>query len=157
MSVSRQDEDMIAIVDGLRKQLTEIKGLQVVGSDAVHTFKNSTSAEWDVTQSLSTIGVSRYFPAWKRIVTFTPDNVVNDQPAGSFKVVTASKITLTPSTIYDATRVTASVKRLEMIDPKIQQYEISVPDQYANADQTGTRQVKIYVLATAKGTVTIST
>lgn len=157
MSNVRIDEDIISIVSELKSQIDELKGLQVVGGDSVVTFKNQTSATWDVNQASQISGVNVYFPPFTKVVTFTPDNVIDDRPAGSFQLAYSSTREMTPQSQYDPTSVRyVEISRLEPVDPRQQRYKVYVPDDHGNQGQTGFRRLKFFVLATAKGTVTIT-
>lgn len=146
-----EDNDVFTFIRDLERQSNEIKLNQIVGSDAVKTYKLGTPSEWDrdVTVSSSyTGGITQDFT-----VRYEPDNPIEGKPPAAFQIATSRLITGSYPYI-DYLDVGLTIRRVKVTNPLVQEWTVSAF--YSDGHGTPIRyRMKIWVIATGRGTVTI--
>ena len=150
MSRLYEDNDVFTLIRDLERQSNEIKLNQIVGSDAVRTYKIGTPSEWDrdvTVSSSSTGGITQNFT-----IRYTPDNPL-DKPPAAFQVATTQLVTGDYAWI-NTLKAKVSIRRKKVTDPLIQEWAISIL--YNDGYGVPIRyRLKFWVMATGSGTITI--
>lgn len=139
MVVSRMNSvpNILRDLKALERRQREKKERQIVGADAVRTFKVSTGATWDFSGVLPESGSIRFR---QFIVTFTPDG--NSAGLG---VYVKREVVGQPSVILPV-----SVIGRYVYNTKSQQWLVRIQHHDPN-----TVRAKFYVTATGKGSISV--
>lgn len=150
MSRLAEQEDIYDILANIEQQLTELHHTQIVGSDVVRTEKLQSSLDWDLDFTVP----ADYIEITKTLtIRFVPDKPIDGKPPAAFRVGVRQLATGNYQWI-DNLRMRPIILRKQVIDPLAQEWNVNVP--YNGGYGVPIRfQLKFYVLATGKGTVTI--
>lgn len=132
MSRLNQMNDAVSMVAELERRYKELKESQIVGSDAVRTFKTASDDAWDYSQYLANNQVQEV------IVTFTPLASGTKRTAGAYSLK------------WLANQSQVNVQRMKVTDFSEQKWRVTLIGYNAVA------QVKFWIFATGKGTISFT-
>lgn len=132
MSRLNQMNDAVSMVAELERRYKELKASQIVGSDAVRTFKTASNNTWDYSQYLAPNQVQEI------IVTFTPAASGTKRTAGAY----ALRLLANQSEVH--------VQRMRVTDFSEQKWRVTM------IGYGSTAQIKFWIFATGKGTISFT-
>lgn len=147
MSRLSEDNDLISIIRELETDFNELKGNQIVGSDAVKTFKAQTEKVWDVEITLPANALEQEYNYTAR---FTPEKTRDGKQPACFKIAENHEVK-TSSQYSPVPRI-----RILRKPPTSEKYQdFSVKLILPAGDKQTTHRIKFYALSTGKGSLTL--
>ena len=147
MSRLSEDNDLISIIRELETDFNELKGNQIVGSDAVKTFKAQTEKVWDVEVTLPANTPEQEY---NYIARFTPEKTRDGKQPACFKIAEHHEVKTSAQypSIPDI--------RILRKPPTSEKYQdFSVKLRLSAGDRQETYRIKFYALSTGKGSLTL--
>lgn len=143
MTVNRIDSapDILRELKDIERQIYEQKERQIVGSDAVRTFLNKTTAQWDWVGRTS---IENGVKIKRLVVSFYPEGL-NGRYAAGLRVHSKTEVSGVPNA-----RVSVNVLRRRIIDPSEQIFDV-ILEYFGDEDV----RAKFFVSATGKGMITV--
>lgn len=124
--------NIIHMVAELERRFEEFKERQLVGSDAVKTFKTTTPNTWDYSQHLNNNQIQEV------IVTFTPDDTAGKTTAGAYMLK------------WLGNQSDTHVQRMPVTDFTQQKWRVTLIGHNATA------QIKFWIFSTGKGQISFT-
>lgn len=147
MSRLNEDNDLISIIKELEMDFNELKGNQIVGSDAVKTFKAQTDNQWDVE---ITLPAGTFGKEYNYTARFTPEKTRDGKQPACFKIAenhevkTSSQYPPIPDIL---------ILRKPTTSKDYQDFSVKLT--LSAGDKQTTHRIKFYALSTGKGSLTL--
>lgn len=147
MSRLNEDNDLISIIRELEMDFNELKGNQIVGSDAVKTFKSQTDNPWDIEITLPAGTFDRKF---EYTVRFTPEKTRDGKQPACFKIAENHKVVT--SSQYPPL---PDILILRKPSTSLTHQDFAVKLRLSAGEKQTTHRIKFYALSTGKGSLTL--
>nr|DAI44256.1 MAG TPA: hypothetical protein [Caudoviricetes sp.] len=147
MSRLNEDNDLISVIKELEMDFNELKGDQIVGSDAVKTFKSQTVNMWDIE---ITLPPNVFGKEYNYTARFTPEKTRDGKQPACFKI--AENHEVKTSSQYPPTPVIL-ILRKPSTSEKYQDFAVKLT--LSTGDKPTTYRIKFYALSTGKGSLTL--
>lgn len=147
MSRLNEDNDLISVIRGLEIDINELKGNQIVGSDAVKTFKAQTANVWDIE---ITLPPGAFGQEYNYTARFTPEKTRDGKQPACFKI--AENHEVKTSSQYPPV---PDILILRKPSTSQDYQDFSVKLTLSAGDKQTTHRIKFYALSTGKGSLTL--
>lgn len=148
MSRLNEDNDLMSIVKELETDFNELKGNQIVGSDAVRTFKSQTVNIWDVE---ITLPPGAFGQEYNYTARFTPQNTRGRKQPACFKI--AENHEVKTSSQYPPVPDILILRKPSTSEQDYQDFAVKLT--LSSGDKQTTHRIKFYALSTGKGSLTL--
>ena len=147
MSRLNEDNDLISVIRELEMDFNELKGNQIVGSDAVRTFKSQTMKVWDVE---ITLPPGAFGQEYNYTARFTPEKTRDGKQPACFKI--AENYEVKTSSQYPPI---PDILILRKPSTSQDYQDFAVKLTLSAGDKQTTHRIKFYALSTGKGSLTL--
>lgn len=147
MSRLNEDNDLISVIRELEIDINELKGNQIVGSDAVKTFKSQTMDIWDIE---ITLPPNAFEQEYNYTARFTSEKTRDGKQPACFKI--AENHEVKTSSQYPPV---PDILILRKPSTSQDYQDFSVRLKLWAGDRQTTYRIKFYALSTGKGSLTL--